>query len=56
MMAAELRLIPYVSSAQALVVKNYGLGLARNVRVSFDPPIPDPVDPSTSVTPFLKKR
>lgn len=56
MMAAEFRRIPYVDSSFTLVIKNYGLSVARHVVVSFEPPIPDPVDPSTSVTPFLKRR
>jgi hypothetical protein len=54
--AAELRRIQYVPGALALVIKNYGLGVAKNVRVSFEPPIPDPADPSTSATPYLKRR
>jgi hypothetical protein len=56
MVAAELREIPYVKGTQILVVRNYGPSIARNVRVKFDPEIPDPDDPSTSVTPFLKRR
>lgn len=56
MVAAELRDVPYVKGTQILVVRNYGPSIARNVRVSFDPEIPDPEDPTTSVTPFLKRR
>lgn len=56
MVAAELRDVPYVKGTQILVVRNYGPSIARNVRVAFDPEIPDPADPSTSVTPFLKRR
>jgi hypothetical protein len=56
MMAAELRDDPYVKATQLLVVKNYGPSIARNVKVTFDPPIPDPPDASSSVTPFLKNR
>ena len=56
MVAAELRDVPYVKGTQILVVRNYGPSIARNVRVSFDPEVPDPDDPSTSVTPFLKRR
>lgn len=56
MVAAELRDEPYADATQILVIRNYGPSIARNVRVSFDPPIPDPVDPSSSGTPFLKKR
>lgn len=56
MVAAELRDDPYAKATQILVIKNYGLSIARNLRVSFDPPIPDPDDLSSSVTPFLKNR
>jgi hypothetical protein len=56
MMAAELRDHPYARATQLLVVKNYGPSIARNVTVTFDPEIPDPSDPSTSMTPFLKAR
>lgn len=56
MVAAELREVPYVKGTQILVVRNYGPSIARKVRVRFDPEIPDPADPSTSVTPFLKRR
>lgn len=56
MVAAELRDVQYVKGTQILVVRNYGPSIARNVRVSFDPEIPDPEDPSTSMTPFLKRR
>src|SRR5665811_1804934 len=56
MVAAELREVQYVKGTQILVVRNYGPSIARNVRVSFDPEIPDPEDPSTSMTPFLKRR
>ncbi|MGL5824949.1 MAG: hypothetical protein ACRCYU_09050 [Nocardioides sp.] len=56
MVAAELREVPYVQGTQILVVRNYGPTIARNVRVSFDPEIPDPENPSASMTPFLKRR
>lgn len=56
MVAAELREVRYVKGTQILVVRNYGPSIARNVRVSFAPEIPDPDDPSKSVTPFLKRR
>jgi hypothetical protein len=58
MMAAELRDAPYVPATQYLVVRNYGPTIARNVRVTFEPEIPDP-DPERadeSVTPFIKRR
>ncbi len=56
MMAAELRDHPHVRATQLLVVKNYGPSIARNVTVTFDPAIPDPPHPATSMTPFLKNR
>jgi hypothetical protein len=56
MVAAELRDQPYASATQALVIRNLGPTIARNVRITFDPEIPDPVDPKQSVTPFLKRR
>ncbi len=58
MMAAELRRAPFVPGTQLLVVRNYGASIARNVRVSFDPAVPDP-DPeivARSVAPFIKRR
>jgi hypothetical protein len=58
MLAAELRIPPYTRGIQSLVIKNFGPTIARNIRVSFDPEIPDP-EPSkaaTSVTTFLKRR
>lgn len=58
MVAAEVRSIPYVRWTQVLVIRNYGPSIARNVQVSFDPPIPDPLPEreSRSTVPFLKKR
>jgi hypothetical protein len=58
MIAAELRPVPYVQGSQKLVITNYGPSIAKNVWVTFDPPLPDP-EPSKaaqSMTPFLKKR
>lgn len=57
MVAAELRDHPYAPT-QILVIRNYGPTIARDVQVTFEPPIPDP-EPSEaaqSVTPFLKRR
>jgi hypothetical protein len=56
MLAAELRKIPHVPGSQTLVIRNLGLTIARDVEVSFDPPIPDPAQEQASVTPFLKRR
>lgn len=57
-MGAELRLAPYAESVQLLVVRNYGQSEALNVRVTFDPEIPDPEPQkaSQSMTPDLKRR
>lgn len=55
--AAELRRIPYVDSSIELVIHNFGQSAARDLRVTFDPPIPDPpADGARYVTPFLKRR
>lgn len=56
MVAAELRDDPYSDATQIFVVRNYGPSIARNVRVTFDPAIPDPSNPKASGTPFLKRR
>jgi len=56
LVVAELRDHPYADATQLLIVRNYGQSVARNVFVTFEPPIPDPEDPSESVTPFLKRR
>ncbi len=58
MVTAELRDVPYVAASQAFVVRNYGPTIARNVKVTFDPEIPDP-DPDKvdqSAIPYLKRR
>lgn len=56
MVAAELRAHPHSDGTQLLVVRNFGPSIARDVRVSFDPEIPDPPDPARSGIPYLKKR
>ncbi|TCK27183.1 hypothetical protein [Pseudonocardia endophytica] len=58
MLAAELRIVPYVQGSLKLVVKNYGPSIAKNVWVTFQPLLPDPSPEiaSQSVTPFLKRR
>ena len=56
MVAAELRDHPYADANQILVIRNYGPSIARNVRVTFDPPIPEPDNPAESGAPFLKAR
>lgn len=58
MMAAELRRPPHVPGTQLLVVRNYGSSIARQVVVTFDPPIPDPSPEKAarSVSPFVRRR
>ncbi|WP_433300415.1 hypothetical protein ACQP2F_03040 [Actinoplanes sp. CA-030573] len=56
MVAAELQPVEYSKGMIALVVRNFGPTIARNVRVTFDPPIPDPTNPAQSLTTFLKRR
>jgi hypothetical protein len=58
MVAAELRDEPYAPGTQLLVIKNYGSTVARNVKVTFDPPLSDPPPEKMhqSVAPFLKRR
>lgn len=58
MMAAELRKPPYTAGIQDLVIRNYGPSIARNVTVTFDPPIPDPIPEraAQSVSPFITRR
>ena len=58
MMAAELRKAPYTPGTQLLVIRNYGPSIARNVKVTFDPPIPDPAPERApqSVSPLVTRR
>jgi hypothetical protein len=58
MMAAELRKPPYVHGTQLLVIRNYGPSIAHNVKVAFDPPIPEPIPQraAESVSPFITRR
>lgn len=55
MVSAELRRIPSVRGSQMLVIKNHGPSVARQVRVTFDPPLPEVTDPGSTV-PYLKRR
>jgi hypothetical protein len=58
MMAAELRKPPYTRGTQLLVIRNYGPSIARNVEVTFDPPIAEPIPEraAESVSPFITRR
>lgn len=58
MVAADLRDHPSVPATHILVIKNFGPTVARNVAVTFHPPLPDPPAhrEHESVTPYLKKR
>lgn len=55
MMIAELEPVPYASGMMRLVVRNAGPTVARDVKVSFDPPIEAP-DRADSVVPYLVRR
>ena len=58
MVAAEFRDALPSRGTLYLVIRNYGPSVAKNVRVSFDPEIPDPAPEAAreSVVPFLKAR
>jgi hypothetical protein len=57
MVVAELREVPYSEGTQILVVSNCGQTVAREVIVTFDPPLPPPDSPNGGVmTPFLVRR
>lgn len=58
MMAAELQTAVLTKGTSELVVTNHGASVARNVKVSFDPPLPDLDGPEADgkVTPFLFRR
>jgi hypothetical protein len=58
MVAAEFRDALPSRGTLYLVIRNYGPSVAKNVRVSFDPEIPDPAPDSAreSMVPFLKSR
>lgn len=58
MATAELRHVPHTLST-ALVIKNYGPSIARDLRVTFDPPLPTSSrakDGQQSIIPFMVKR
>lgn len=56
MLIVELVSDRYASATQHLVLRNVGPSVAREVKVSFDPPLPEIADPSGLVTPFIKQR
>ncbi|WP_410562297.1 hypothetical protein [Amycolatopsis sp. cmx-4-61] len=58
MVAAQLERRPHVPRTQFLLIKNYGPTIARNVAVTFEPPLQDPAPAKEpqSVAPFLKRR
>ncbi len=59
MLAAELQPDEYAKGTMYLVVSNYGRGVAVDVRVTFDPPIPDDptsLDGQPSVARFIAER
>lgn len=58
MVAAEFRDAHPAHGVLYLVVRNYGPSIAKNVRVTFTPELPDPAEEqaSESLIPFLKAR
>lgn len=60
MIVAELKHAVLTQDAE-LLVRNVGQSVARNVKVDFDPPLPDPADGDAEarvgvLTPFLQRR
>jgi hypothetical protein len=56
MVAAEFRDAYPAHATLLLVVRNYGPSVAREVRVTFDPELPEPAPGDRSLLPFIKKR
>ena len=58
MMAAELRPAPHSRGIQVLVIRNYGPSVARDVEVTFDPPLPyvRPEEEERSIVAALRDR
>lgn len=54
--SAELRAVEYTHGAQSLVIRNTGPSIAKDVQVTFDPPIPMPENPERLVTPIMLRR
>lgn len=54
--SAELRAIAHTHGAQSLVIRNTGRSIAKDVRVTFNPPIPMPENPEGLVTPTMLRR
>jgi hypothetical protein len=52
---AEYRVPPFGFKTLELVVRNVGASTARNIRVTFDPPLPD-TGRNNSLTPFVIRR
>lgn len=44
MVVVELRDVPLATATMSLVVRNLGRSVARNVTITFDPPLPQPDD------------
>lgn len=44
MVVVELRDVPLSAATMSLVVRNVGRSVARNVSITFDPPLPKPAD------------
>jgi hypothetical protein len=57
-MAADIRPVALSKRISELVVENLGQSVAKNVRVTFDPPLPDlkGAEATGKVTPYLRRR
>jgi hypothetical protein len=55
---AKLRDVPYADATQSLVVQNVGASVARDLRVTFEPPIADPAgsDGNAELARYLLRR
>jgi hypothetical protein len=57
-MSADLRPVALSRGTSELVIENVGQSVAKNVQVTFEPPLPDLKGPEAAnkVTPFLRRR
>jgi hypothetical protein len=58
MMAAELRMPPYVAGTQLLVIRSYGPSITRKVKITFDSSIHEPTRErvAENVSLFIDRR
>ena len=55
MVGAELQPDGYAAGTVHLIIRNYGQAVARNVKVTFEPPLPQ-TDGNTTMIPFIERR